>query len=135
MKNRFEIKGQYLIGNDPAKKATEFILTNEFPFFIINEDGLPNYTVDTSGSEAVISEISDRSTIDLSVLGQIGNDYKKRKRDDLRDYIRDNYATEITKDVADIRSQWASFRSAVLSATTKGEVDSLFDSAYAWLTS
>lgn len=133
---RYERLNDYIIGRDDDFQASNVVLKETDYGDLFDSDGFPLYEVqyDSYGLPVLIL-ISDPLAVVLDDIGALGNEYKIKKRDDLLLFIVNNLATgEITKDLASIRSQIITFKTNVMAATTKGEVDTLFDLAYAWLT-
>lgn len=59
-------------------------------------------------------------------------DYKKQKKEQLFQYIRDNLY-DINRTLDQIRTQWASFKTNASSWTTVQQVDDAYDQAIVWL--
>jgi len=132
MKNRYERSGSYLIKFDASYTATNFILIDQNIIDLIDDEGLPNYKVEyDTGGQPVIILIDDKSIIDLDSLNSLGTHYKLKKRDELKAYIKESWM-ESDRTVDQIRTQWNNLKSAASGWTTKGDVDTAFNTFVNW---
>ena len=92
------------------------------------------YISDEEGN--FIYKFIDKNIIELTIdeiyTGNILNKYKIKKRDELKTTILQEWPN-VDKTMAQIKAQWNTFKTNVVAATTKTEVDAFFDNAYAWL--
>lgn len=126
MKNRYILNSEnFILGYDVSHSAEISFESDEAIYDCLYLDLFPNYKV-------IAGIITRRTLAEIEASAAFLAWYKTKRKNDLIYSVVPQWP-KCTKTWAEIKTAWGNFKNNVTAATTRNEIDTLFDNAYAWL--